>query len=192
VCELKLDGVNFAGVASRQEIGRLYDQADIFINASWLDNMPISILEAFACGMPVVTTAPDGIRYIVEHGRTGLLSEPGDAEALAYNVIRILRDPELAERLASNGYEELKRYRWESVREQWLEVYRSLRREAAPEPASRLTGLKGTHRRVAMSSALSRNLKSGIWSLKSRGDLNRRSSKTSTEYNTRSADVHHD
>jgi glycosyltransferase involved in cell wall biosynthesis len=49
---------------------------DIFVNASWLDNMPVSILEAFASVTAVITTGPEGIRYIVEHERTGLLSEP--------------------------------------------------------------------------------------------------------------------
>jgi len=141
VRELAVEGVDFAGVASRQEIGRLYDGADIFINASWLDNMPISVLEAFACGTPVVTTSPEGIRYIVEHERTGLLSQPGNAQALAHNVVRVLRDGELASRLASNAYEESKRYRWEVVREQWLEVYRSLQRHEAPEPTSGLNKL---------------------------------------------------
>jgi hypothetical protein len=49
---LNLTGVNFTGVASRQEIGKYYDRADIFINASWLDNMPLSIIEAFARALP--------------------------------------------------------------------------------------------------------------------------------------------
>ncbi len=133
--------VNFAGIASRQEIGRLYDEADVFLNASWLDNMPISILEAFACGTPVVTTAPEGIKYLVEHDRTGLLSEPGDWMALSANVIRVLRDADLAARVASNAHEESRRYRWRAVREQWLEVYQSLRREKAPEHAVDLTEL---------------------------------------------------
>lgn len=130
VRELKLSGVNFCGVASPQEIGRFYNQADIFINASCLDNMPVSILEAFASGTPVVTTAPAGMRYVVEHERTGLLSEPGDSHALAQNVIRILHDAELTVRLASNAHEELRRYSWPTVREQWLEAYRSLIRRA--------------------------------------------------------------
>ncbi len=124
--ELKLAGVDFAGVVSRQEIGRFYDRADIFINGSWLDNMPISILEAFAAGTPVVTTAPEGIRYLVRHEQTGLLSETGDARALAASVIRLLGDPALAERLARNAHQECERYRWPAVREQWLEAYRSL------------------------------------------------------------------
>jgi glycosyltransferase involved in cell wall biosynthesis len=126
VAQLNLSGVHFAGVASRDEIGRHYDRADIFINASCLDNMPVSVLEAFASGTPVVSTAPEGMRYLVEDGRTGLLSEPGDAQALARNVIRLLREPELASQLILNAFEQSKRYRWDVVREQWLEVYRSL------------------------------------------------------------------
>ena len=126
VQELKLSGVNFAGVASRQEIGKFYDDADIFINASRVDNMPVSIMEAFACGTPVVTTAPESIRYLVKHEGTGLLSEVGDADGLAKNVIRLLRDPELATRLAANSHEQSELYRWSNVRPQWLEHYRSL------------------------------------------------------------------
>ncbi len=124
--ELKLNGVEFAGVIGRKDIGPFYDRADVFINGSWLDNMPISILEAFAAGTPVVTTAPEGIRYLVRHEQTGLLSETGDAEALARNVIRLLRDSELASRLARNAYEQCERYRWTAVREQWLETYQSV------------------------------------------------------------------
>jgi glycosyltransferase involved in cell wall biosynthesis len=126
VRKMKLTGVNFKGVAARSEIGRSYDEADIFINASRLDNMPVSVLEAFAAGMLVVSTEPEGMSYLVEHGRTGLLSAPGDAAALAQNVIRVLRDSELAERLVSNARQELQRYSWPVVREQWLEVYRAL------------------------------------------------------------------
>lgn len=126
VAELKLTGVNFTGVASRQEIGRFYDQADIFINASRLDNMPVSIIEAFGSGTPVVTTAPEGIRYMVEHERTGLLSPVGDPQALAGNVIRLLHDPVLAQILIKNAYAESKKYTWAEVRGQWAELYRAL------------------------------------------------------------------
>jgi L-malate glycosyltransferase len=126
VGQMKLNGVNFAGVAAHDGIGRYYDQADMFINASCLDNMPVSVLEAFASGTPVVTTEPEGMRYVVEQGRTGLLSPPGDAMALAQNVIRLLQNSELAERLAANARQEFQRYSWPIVREQWLGVYRTL------------------------------------------------------------------
>ncbi len=131
VRELKVSGINFCGVASRQEIGRFYDQADIFINASRVDNMPVSILEAFASGTPVVTSAPEGIRYLVEHERTGLLSEVGDPQALAENVVRLLCNSDLTTHIVSNAHEESRRYSWPVVRQQWLEVYQTLMRERA-------------------------------------------------------------
>jgi glycosyltransferase involved in cell wall biosynthesis len=130
VADLKLTGVTFTGVASRNEIGGYYDQADIFINASWLDNMPVSVIEAFGAGIPVVTTSPECMPYLVEHGRTGLLSSVGDETALAANVIRLLRDPGLATTLAKNAYEASRKYTWEVVRGQWLQVYRTLREHA--------------------------------------------------------------
>jgi len=126
VADLKLSGVNFAGVASRQQIGEYYDQADIFINASWLDNMPVSVIEAFAAGTPVVTTSPESMHYLVEHERTGLLSKVGDEKALAANAIRLLRDPVLANGVVKNAYQESRKYIWEAVREQWLRVYQQL------------------------------------------------------------------
>jgi glycosyltransferase involved in cell wall biosynthesis len=136
VRELGVNGVEFAGALSRREIGAAYDRSDIFINASWLDNMPVSILEAFSCGTPVVTTAPEGIRSLVEHERTGLLSQPGDWYSLAGNVVRLLREPDLARRLALNASEEARRYRWASVREQWLAIYDSLDSGRAGELAA--------------------------------------------------------
>jgi len=126
VADLHLTGVNFTGVRSRQEIGKFYDQADIFINASWLDNMPLSVIEAFAAGTPVVTTSPECMPYLVRHERTGLLSPVGDEKALAANVIRLLHDPALAASLAQNAHDESRNYTWKAVREQWLNTYRGL------------------------------------------------------------------
>ncbi len=126
VAEMNFTGVNFTGVVSRQEIGKYYDQADIFINASWLDNMPLSVIEAFAAGTPVVTTSPECMPYLVQHERTGLLSAVGDEKSLAANVIRLLRDPALAATLAQNAHQESRNYTWEAVREQWLNAYRGL------------------------------------------------------------------
>lgn len=133
VHQLKLSGVRFLGAIPRGEIGRVYDEADIFVNASSLDNMPVSVLEAFASGTPVVSTAPEGMRYLVDHERTGLLSPPGEAAPLAANLLRLLRDEDLSSQLAANAYEESGRYHWTAVREQWLVAYRTLMREPQQE-----------------------------------------------------------
>ena len=139
VRQLNLPNVNFLGVLSRQQIGRAYDSADIFVNGSNLDNMPVSVLEAFASGTPVVTTSPECMPYLVSHDHTGLLSPVGKHKALAENILRVLRDPGLAARLARNAFEESSRYRWEAVREQWLGVYGSLTRQATEKEQARVS-----------------------------------------------------
>jgi glycosyltransferase involved in cell wall biosynthesis len=126
VGSLGLSDVEFTGPIAHASIAGYYDQNDIFINASWLDNMPVSILEAFAAGTPVVTTAPESIRYLVEHDETGLVCEPGDWQSLGDNVLRLLSDQGLGGRLAANANKISQSYRWAIVREQWLRIYHSL------------------------------------------------------------------
>jgi glycosyltransferase involved in cell wall biosynthesis len=140
VADLALSGVTFTGPASRTEIAGHYDRADIFVNASRLDNMPVSIIEAFASGTPVVTTSPECMPYMVDHGRTGLLSAVGDDNALAANVIRVLREPALAATLAQQALEEARRYAWGSVRAQWRKLYRELVQTSLRRPVSEQPG----------------------------------------------------
>jgi asparagine synthase (glutamine-hydrolysing) len=130
--ELRLNHVEFEGRVSQERIGALCDRADIFINASVVDNMPVSLLEAFAAGIPMASTAAGGIRYMVEHDRTGLLSAPRDWRQLGNNVLRLLRDPQLAATLATNARRQSQDYRWEVLREQWLYVYREAARGKLP------------------------------------------------------------
>lgn len=125
VRDLGLSDVLFLGVIARDQIGLVYDQADILVNASWVDNLPGSIIEGFAAGTPVVTTAAGGIPYMVKHDQTGLMCEPGDWRALADNVMKLLRDPSLGLRLAATAAEEASGYEWSKVRSQWLREYRS-------------------------------------------------------------------
>ncbi|MGH9374118.1 MAG: glycosyltransferase family 4 protein [Vicinamibacterales bacterium] len=126
VRDLDLGDVEFCGAVSRRGIGEVLDGADVFVNASRVDNMPVSILEAFAAGLPVVSAASGGISYLVEHERTGLLSEVGDVSALARNVRRVIADQALAHRLAWNAHDESSRYEWPAIRAAWLRLYRAL------------------------------------------------------------------
>ena len=128
VRDLGVADVEFCGPVPRNRIGDVLDRADVFVNSSRVDNMPISILEAFAAGLAVVSTASGGIPFFVEHGRTGLLSEVGDIGALADNLRRVIADPVLAARIANNARAESSRYEWSVVRAEWLRLYRALAR----------------------------------------------------------------
>jgi glycosyltransferase involved in cell wall biosynthesis len=125
ITELRLTEVEMPGRIPRERIGDFYDRADILINASRVDNMPVSILEAFAAGLPVVSSNAGGIPAIVSHEETGLLSDVEDWRQLAANAIRLLRDPALTPRLVENAYRQSLSYRWNEIRGQWLRAYRN-------------------------------------------------------------------
>jgi glycosyltransferase involved in cell wall biosynthesis len=117
VADLGLKGwVTFYGSIEHSKMQDLYNQYDIYVNASNVDNLPGTILEAFASGLPVVSTNPGGIPYMFENGKTGLLVEKNDCNALAERVIALLKDPELALRLSRNARKECKKYSWEYVK----------------------------------------------------------------------------
>jgi len=117
--------VCFAGRIDNDRIGALYREADLVLNPSTVDNMPVSILEAFASAVPVVSTNVGGIPFIARHGHTALLVPPGEPAAMSEAIVQVLSDPVLAQRLARNGLEEAKRYAWSAARELWLAEYRS-------------------------------------------------------------------
>ncbi|MDT4965807.1 MAG: hypothetical protein QOJ64_544 [Acidobacteriota bacterium] len=124
--ELELRNVTFTGLVTPEKMPELYDAADIYLNASNVDNMPLSILEAFAAGLPVVTTNAGGIPYVVSHEKTGLLVEKDDAKAMAEAAIRLLESEDLGSSLASNARAECAKYKWDVVRENWLNFYREV------------------------------------------------------------------
>lgn len=120
------DAVTFTGRLDNEKIATLYQSADLLLNASLADNMPISILEALACGVPVVSTRVGGIPFLVQDGETALLVPTGDPEALAQAAFRVLEDPRLAQALRSAGLALARQYAWPRVRERWLAVYQRL------------------------------------------------------------------
>jgi L-malate glycosyltransferase len=121
--ELRLNRVEFVGVAPPDRMPELYDRADIFVNSSLVDNMPLSVIEAFACGLAVVSSNAGGIPSLVTGGETGLLSPCGDYEALAANVIRLLEDQRLAAALIDRARSACRQYTWEAARNSWLKIY---------------------------------------------------------------------
>ena len=122
---LELRNVQFIGAVPPERMPLVYDQADVYLNASDIDNMPISILEAAACGLPIVSTDAGGIPYILQHGNSGLMVPCNDDAALAREALRLFSEPGLALRLASAARSEvLARYTWDSVESGWLAIYR--------------------------------------------------------------------
>lgn len=124
VRELGVRNVTFAGRVEPDAMAALYDAADVYINASRVDAMPLSILDAFAAGLPVVTSDAGGIPDLVSDGVTGVVVPSGDDAALARGAIGLLRDPGGAYGMAARARAECEeRYVWAAVARQWIEVY---------------------------------------------------------------------
>jgi glycosyltransferase involved in cell wall biosynthesis len=96
-----------------------FERADIFINTNNVDNAPVSIVEAWAMGVPVISTSVGGISDLVKDGETGLLVPDDDDQAMAQAVDRLLQSPNLAKKLSTNGREQAEKFTWERVRCQW-------------------------------------------------------------------------
>jgi glycosyltransferase involved in cell wall biosynthesis len=123
---LGLRNTRFVGQVSPAAVAEQYDAADIYLNASEIDNQPLSILEAFACGLPIVTTDAGGIPFIVTDGQTGLVVPRGDYQRLAECAIRLLNDPQLAKEISRRANAECGKYIWKAVRDAWIDVYGEL------------------------------------------------------------------
>ncbi len=117
------NNVIFYGEVQHQLVQELYAKYDIFVNASEIDNLPGAVLEAFASGLPVVSTNSGGIPYIVENGVTGLLVDVGDFRSLARKVIQLVNDPGFAAVLAKNARDKCREYSWEHVRSLLLPLF---------------------------------------------------------------------
>lgn len=117
------DAVSFPGILDRDAMAALYRETDLTLNPSLADNMPNSLLEAMACGVPLVSTDVGGVPYIVRPGETGLLVPPGQPEAMAAAALRVLTEPGLWQRMADAGFDEVQRYAWPQVARRLADVY---------------------------------------------------------------------
>jgi glycosyltransferase involved in cell wall biosynthesis len=132
-----LRNVRFIGRTAPDDIWKYYAEADIYLQTPDIDNMPSSVLEAFASGCAVVSTDAGGVPAILTPEVHGLLAPCGDHGMLATHVCRLLADPGLAERLTTRARESCEQYRWSVVRNEWLSLYRSLSPAlAVPHPST--------------------------------------------------------
>ena len=118
--------VEFLGNVPNERMPELLARAQILINSSRVDNLPGSILEAFAAGVPVVSTDAGGIPWLVRDGVNGLLAPVGDWERLGAQAVRLIEDPGMATRLARQGRVTVEELSWERIGARWQAVYAAL------------------------------------------------------------------
>lgn len=117
--------VRFAGHISDEERNTLYQAADAAVIPSRYEPFGIVALEAMALGAPLVAARAGGLAEVVEHGRTGLLFQPGDLHSLAEQLLALLNTPSLGQAMARRARQAVaERYTWSRIADTTLDVYR--------------------------------------------------------------------
>ncbi|MBA3465640.1 MAG: glycosyltransferase family 4 protein [Deltaproteobacteria bacterium] len=112
--------VELVGGVARSEVAAHLARADILLNTTNVDNTPLSVLEALACGLVVVSTNAGGLPYLLSHQREALLVPRRDASAMTAAVRRVLEEPGLAGRLSRGGRALAEACDWSVVLDQWI------------------------------------------------------------------------
>ena len=137
----KLRGVHFVGYVSPEELPRYYRTATIFCAPSTgFESFGIILLEAMAAGLPIVASDIAGYRLVVADGCDGLLTPPGDEQAIARTIVALLNDPAQRAKMRECGLRKAAEYDWHIVAQRVLEYYDQLiiaRRENVPVNSSR-------------------------------------------------------
>lgn len=106
---LQIEGViQWVGWCNPEDLIRLYHQAQIFVLPSYHEGLPMAILEAMACGLPVVSTRVGGIPEVIEDGENGFLINPGDRQALLAAISTLLADGPLRAAMGSKNIEKIR------------------------------------------------------------------------------------
>jgi glycosyltransferase involved in cell wall biosynthesis len=118
-----LRGVRFYGAVPHEELPAIYQQHDIYVNASRVDNFPGVLIEAACAGLPIITTRAGGIPEMIRHRENGLLVDIGDYNALANSMLEILEHQDLARQLARTARSWAEQFSWRNVFPQLLRCY---------------------------------------------------------------------
>ncbi|GAB2929792.1 hypothetical protein GCM10027181_30910 [Rheinheimera gaetbuli] len=117
--------VQFAGRLSSEQMARLYRTADIMLNSSRVDNSPNSIIEALACGVPVVSSDVGGISHLVSHRHDAMLCSAGDAKTMSQLAGEVLQNTSLRQQLIANGLRNSQRFYWPEVKQRLAQQYQA-------------------------------------------------------------------
>ena len=129
------DAVEFLGNVPHADMDELRASCHVLLNTSRVDNQPVSLIEALAAGLPIVSTDAGGIPDLVAPGRTALLAAVGDSEALGDALCGLARDPELYAALRAAGLRRAEDFAWGRVGSAWSQIYAgATAREIAPAP----------------------------------------------------------
>ncbi|WP_322743869.1 glycosyltransferase family 4 protein [Methanofollis aquaemaris] len=135
-------GVSFLGTISHDEIPEILTSTTIFVNPSYSEGLPTSVIEACAAGCAVVATDVGGTREIITDGKNGFLVRPGDREALVKRITFLIEHPEIARGLGASAQRSVReRFSWDVIRGRWSHEIETLVRSVLDRGALAQDGI---------------------------------------------------
>lgn len=121
--------VTFTGALSHREVFTELWKSDIFVNPSYSEGLPTSVLEAAAAGLPVIATDVGGTREIIYHGMTGLLFQPRDTKELSEDLTLYMENIDTARNMAKLARKSvLQRFSWDAIEQQYVRLIEEVTR----------------------------------------------------------------
>lgn len=117
-----LDSLKITGKLSKKEWLELSNDYDIFVNTTDYDNQPVSVIEAMASGLPVISTNVGGIPFLIENGTDGILVPRNNPDRFTEEIEKLLNDKELSAKISENGRKKAESFDWENLKTKWAEL----------------------------------------------------------------------
>jgi glycosyltransferase involved in cell wall biosynthesis len=117
-----LNNVTFTGVLSKEKWHQISEDYDLFINTTTIDNTPVSIIEAMALGLPIVSTNVGGMPYLIDHNKNGILVDSDNENEMANAIIQLLHNPAKAIEFSQNARNKALSFDIELIKKEWLKI----------------------------------------------------------------------
>ena len=116
------DSLKITGKLSKKEWTDISEEYDIFINTTNFDNHPVSVIEAMALGLPVISTNVGGIPFLIKDRKDGVLVPANDKEKFVFEIENLISDNKFASEISTNARKKAEEFDWDQVKYKWFEV----------------------------------------------------------------------
>jgi glycosyltransferase involved in cell wall biosynthesis len=117
--DLELRNINFVGIIPKEQISDLANEHDLYIQTNRIDNFPVTVIEMWAAGLPVVSTDVGGMPYLIRNNKDGILVKSEDYRGMADVCLELLNNPQLAGKLSTNGRKRAEDLTWDKIAPEW-------------------------------------------------------------------------
>ena len=113
-------------IRGKEKIAEMYQAADIYVLPSYREGLPLTLFEAMASGLPIVASPVNGIPFEMKENENGFFAEYGDIPALKKQILKLINNRKISEKISANNQKKAESYDWEDISKRYLKEYSSL------------------------------------------------------------------